>query len=233
VREYTLDALNGGNGSGVRGKETARWGNEIRFSAHLAILLLIGGLGPATAADRRPIDTIHSRVLVQVYTTGLFSFFAHDHRIEAPIASGHVELGEHPSVELRFEARDLRVLDPELPADTREEIQQTMLGPKVLDAARYKEILFVSKHVTSAGRQGWRVEGNLTLHGQTHPVTLDVNATGGVYQGSIEIQQSDFGIPPLRLARGAVKVKDAVQIRFNIRLEDSAHPIDQKTGGIT
>jgi polyisoprenoid-binding protein YceI len=214
------------------GKETAWWERGIRLRAHLAILLLLGSLAPATAADRRPIDTGHSRVFVRVYKTGLFSALAHDHRIEAPIASGSVELGEHAAVELKFETRNLRVLDPEVPADTRQQIQESMLGPKVLDAARYPEILFVSKGVTSTGRGNWRVDGNLTLHGQTHPVSLDVSETGGVYEGSVEIQQSDFGITPLRIAGGTVKVKDAVKIRFEIRLENSAQPNERKTSRI-
>ena len=214
------------------GKETDRWGKEIRLRLHLAILLLFGSLAPGAAADRRPIDATHSRVLVMVYKTGLFSALAHDHRIEAPIGSGSVDLGEYPSVQLRFEARHLRVLDPEVPGNTRQEIQQTMLGPKVLDAERYPEIHFVSKRVTSTGQQSWRVDGNLTLHGQTHPVTLDVTETAGVYQGSVEIQQRDFGITPIRIAGGTVKVKDTVRIRFEIRLEDSAQTNERKASRI-
>lgn len=214
------------------GEETDRKEQDIRFRAHLAILLLLGGLGPATGAERRPIDTIHSRVLVLVSKTGLFSALAHDHRIDAPIASGGILLGEHASVELKFETRDMRVLDPELPDDTRQKIQQTMLGPKVLDAERYPEVLFVSTRVTSIGQDSWRVAGNLTLHGQTHPVTLDVNESGGAYSGTAEIQQSDFGITPLRLAKGTVKVKDEVQIRFDIRLQGSAASDERKTSRI-
>jgi len=160
-------------------------------------------------------------VVVQVDKTGFFSVFAHNHRIDAPITSGSVELGEHASVELTIATRDLRVLDPEVPADTRAEIQQTMLGPKVLDAPRYPEIRFISARVASTGPQTWRISGQLTLHGQTHPVVLDVSEDGGVYHGSAEILQSDFGITPIRIAGGTVKVKDAVRIRFDVRLKSS------------
>lgn len=194
--------------------------------------MLLGSLGPSTTVDRHPIDTSHSRVLVLVSKTGLFSALAHDHRIDAPIASGSVRLGEHVSVELKFKTRDLRVLDPEVPDDTRQEIQETMLGPKVLDAGRYPEIDFASTGVTKTGRDSWRIAGNLTLHGRTHPVTLDVNESGGAYSGTAEILQSDFGIAPLRIARGTVKVKDGVQIRFDIRLEGSAASNERKTSRI-
>jgi polyisoprenoid-binding protein YceI len=171
-------------------------------------------------------------VFVHVFKTGFFSLIAHDHRIVAPIAGGTVTLGEHPSVAVTIDTGNLRVLDPELPADTREEIEQTMLGPKVLDAERYPAIRFASNRVTVTGQQSWRVAGSLTLHGRTRPVTLRVVESDGVYKGAVEIRQSDFGITPVRIARGVVSVKDAVRIRFEIRLEDSAREKEAKTGGI-
>jgi hypothetical protein len=195
---------------------------EIRFKRHLAILFLLGSLAPATKAGQRPIDTDRSRVIVRVYRSGLFAVFAHDHQIDAPIASGSVRTGEGASVELSFETSSLRVLDPELSADTRTEIRDTMLGPKVLDAPRYPEIHFVSDHVTSNGPRAWRVKGMLTLHGQTHPVVVDVSEKEGGYQGSVKIKQSDFGITPIRIAGGTVRVKEDVEIRFDIRLKASA-----------
>lgn len=193
---------------------------DIRFWPHLAILLLLGSLAPATTADQHPIDTSRSHVIVHVNRSGLFSIFAHNHQIDAPIASGKVELGEDASVELSIEAGSLRVLDPELSADTRGEIQQTMLGPKVLDAPRYPEIRFVSDRVTRAGTDEWRINGKLMLHGKTHPVVFEVTEKDGVYRGSVKLKQTDFGITPIRFAGGTVRVKDDVKIRFDIRLKD-------------
>lgn len=194
---------------------------DIRFKRQLAILFLLGNLAPAIKADQLPIDTDRSRVVVRVYRSGLFAMFAHDHQIEAPIDSGSVRMGGNPSVELRFETSHLRVLDPELSADTRAEIQDTMLGPKVLDAPRYPEIRFVSDHITTDGPGEWRVRGKLTLHGQTHPVVVDVSEKDGSYQGSVKIKQLDFGISPIRIVGGTVRVKDDVEIRFEIRLHAS------------
>ncbi|MDE3136047.1 MAG: YceI family protein [Acidobacteriota bacterium] len=204
----------------------------IRFKGQFAILLLLASLAPAVAAARRPVDATHSRVLVDVSKSGFLSVFAHDHSIQAPIASGYVDSGQRAAVELRFETGNLRVLDPELPADTRQEIEQTMLGSKVLDASQFPEILFVSRSVAGKGPGGWRVVGELTLHGQTHPVTLDVAESGGVYEGSVEIRQTDFGIKPIQLARGTVKVKDVVLIHFEIRLQVPAQSNERKTSKI-
>lgn len=194
------------------------------------LLLLVAGRVPAQTGQRHPIDTARSRVFVHVFKSGFFSVLAHDHRIVAPIAGGSVTLGKHPAVELTIATSDLRVLDPELPSVTREEIEQTMLGPKVLDAKRFPTIQFASSGVTVTGPENWRVVGRLTLHGRTRPVTLRVVETDSVYKGSVEIRQSDFGITPVRIARGVVSVKDAVRIRFEIRLEGSAQEQDKTMG---
>jgi polyisoprenoid-binding protein YceI len=188
----------------------------------LVTVLLLASVVSGATADRRPIDTSRSHVLVRVYKAGLFSGFAHNHEIEAPIASGSVEPGAAAGVTLRIDAARLRVLDPEVSSGTRAEIQRTMLGPKVLDAARFPEIRFQSQQVTATGGGHWRIQGRLTLHGETRPVTLEAAETGGAYRGAVSLRQTDFGITPIRLAGGTVRVKDRVRIEFEIRLGDSA-----------
>jgi hypothetical protein len=184
--------------------------------------LLLGSAVTGPAADRRSIAIGQSHVLIRVYKAGLFSAFAHNHQIEAPIAAGSVELSEPRSVSLRFESDRLKVLDPEVSPATRADIQRTMLGPKVLDAVRYAEIRFQSRRVEETGADRWRVEGELTLHGKTRPVTMEVVEAGGVYRGAAKLRQSDFGIQPIRIAGGTVRVKDELRIEFAIRLGDSA-----------
>jgi len=93
-----------------------------------------------------------------------------------------------------------------------------MHGPQVLDADRYPEIHFRSTTVEPNGADHWRVSGNLDLHGQTHPVTADVTLKDGVYQGSAILKQTAFGITPVTVAGGTVKVKDEVRIEFQISL---------------
>jgi hypothetical protein len=39
---------------------------------------------------------------------------------------------------------------------------------------------------------------------------------GGHYRGSASFKQSNFGISPIRIAGGTVKVKDEVKIEFDI-----------------
>jgi polyisoprenoid-binding protein YceI len=157
---------------------------------------------------------------VRVFKNGFFSAFAHNHEIEAPIDGGEVSESGTLSVELRVDARKLRVLDPEASAGTRAQIQQTMEGPQVLDTGRFPEIHFQSTSVEPKGTDEWLVQGNLDLHGQTHPITVDVALRDGRYRGTVTLKQTAFGIKPVTIAGGTVKVKDEVRVEFEIGLGD-------------
>jgi polyisoprenoid-binding protein YceI len=154
---------------------------------------------------------------VRVYKAGVLSAFGHDHEIAAPIAGGKVDSAAH-TVELHTNASALRVRDPKVSEKDRDEIQTTMLGPDVLDAGRFPEIVFRSTAVEPMGTGSWKVQGTLTLHGQTQPVTAEVRETAGRYVGNSLFKLTDFGIKPVRIAGGAVKVKDEIRIEFDIQL---------------
>ena len=155
---------------------------------------------------------------VYVYKTGILSGLAHNHEIEAPIEWGEVNDSERPSVELRVDSSKLRVLDPEASDGTRATIQATMQGAEVLDADHFPEIHFQSTGVETNGTDHWVIHGNLDLHGQTHPISFEVTLKDGLYMGTAVLNQSGFGITPVRLAGGAVKVKDEIKVAFSIAL---------------
>jgi len=62
------------------------------------------------------------------------------------------------------------------------------------------------------------VTGSLTLHGEKRPVTVTVSQKNGHYTGALSIRQTDFGIKPVKVAGGTVKVKDELRIEFDIAL---------------
>src|SRR5262249_34589876 len=74
---------------------------------------------PGAAAERRPIDVEHSTLTVLVFKSGLFSAFADDHVISAPIASGSISDDAPLGVEVKVRSADLKVLDPDLSASKR------------------------------------------------------------------------------------------------------------------
>jgi len=62
------------------------------------------------------------------------------------------------------------------------------------------------------------MRGELTLHGQTRPVAVDVSSRAGHYTGQATLKQTEFGMKPVSLLGGTVKVKDAVRIEFDIQV---------------
>lgn len=178
-----------------------------------AVLLLT--LASRSRAESSPVDLEHSTLTIRVFKSGLFSGFAHDHEITAQLSSGLID-PTALSVELHFDARKLKVLDPDVPVDDRAKIQKTMLSDKVLDASHFTEIVFRSRSVKSSGGNAYSVEGDLSLHGVTHPLTLSVSMENGHYKGSVKLKQTDFGITPISLFGGSVKVKDVIEISFDI-----------------
>jgi polyisoprenoid-binding protein YceI len=187
---------------------------------HLSALLVTAALaaGPVRG-EMRTIDGKRSTVTVHVGKSGVFSAFGDNHEIRAPIASGTVDDGPQPSVDLTIDARGMTVLDPKLAPEKRAEVQKKMLGPDVLDVERYAAIRFRSKSVTRAENGRWRVAGVLELRGTSAPVAFDVTAADGRVQGSVKVSQKAFGIPPISAAGGTVKVRDEVQIDFDVFVE--------------
>ena len=188
-----------------------------RSNLNAAVWLLLAITLPRAAqAQKRVIDSQRSTMKVAVYKSGLFSAFAHDHQILAPISDGSVDDSGNVSVELVIDTRKLKVLDPGISDKDRSEIQSRMLSPEVLDASRYPEIHFQSVEVKEAADSRWTVRGNLALHGQVQPLAIEVSEQGGRYRGSLLLKQSDYGIKPVSIAGGTVKVKDTVRIDFEI-----------------
>jgi polyisoprenoid-binding protein YceI len=182
----------------------------------VVLLQSLLSIGMASSAQR-PIDAAHSIITIRVFKAGVFSALGHDHEIAAPVAGGFVDTAAR-SVEVRVHAPALRVHDAKVSDEDRTKIQTTMVGPEVLDAERYSEIVFRSKRAEAAGADSWTVHGDLTLHGQTHPVDVEVRETGGRYRGTARFRQTEFGIKPIKVAGGAVRVKDEIRVEFDIQL---------------
>jgi polyisoprenoid-binding protein YceI len=191
---------------------------KLTYRVPLHLLTLVALCAIVAHAQQRAIDTAKSEMTVRVYKAGVLSAFGHDHEIAAPIAGGSVDTGAH-RVELRVNASVLRVRDPGASEKDRAEIQKTMLGPDVLDVERHHEIVFRSTGAEKSGEGVWRVNGTLTVHGESRPVVVEVRERDGRYVGSARLKQSEFGIKPIKVAGGTVKVKDEIRVDFNIQLE--------------
>ena len=195
----------------------------------LRIITVVCGLALAvpSSAEERVIDTNRSTVTVRVFKAGLFRAFADDHLIQAPLLDGSLDPAI-PHVQVVIDARRMRVLDPGLSARDRQDVQARMLGPDVLDVNRFQWISFHSITIQQLDAGGWQVRGEMELHGQIRPMTVDVFLENGHYKGSATLRQSDFGIAPISIMGGTVKVRDEVRVDFDIAVtERSAAASDQ------
>jgi polyisoprenoid-binding protein YceI len=180
----------------------------------LAAASLVCVLG--MSAQQHNVDTQKSTLTIHVGKTGAFSAFGHEHEVRAPIHSGTADTGSHPAVEIHVNAPELRVIGKDDSEKDRAEVQKTMLGPEVLDSEHHQEIVFKSTGAEPAGQGKWTLRGNLTLRGQTRPVTVQVTLKDGRYTGEATLKQTDFGIKPP--GKAGVRAKDEVKIEFDVRL---------------
>lgn len=106
-------------------------------------------------------------------------------------------------------------------------LDKQLLGPQFLDAAKYPRITFVASKVNPAGKDHFKVEGELTVHGVTRPVTLDVtlNKSGSYpmidapalgFGGNATFNRSAFGV-----GYGVPMVGDALQVTITAEAIES------------
>jgi polyisoprenoid-binding protein YceI len=113
--------------------------------------------------------------------------------------------------------------------DTRVEKRDGHLkSPDFLDVAKYPTITFNSTKVEADGPGKWKVTGDLTLHGVTKPVVLEVEANGAPIHdpmgntragasATTKIKRSDFGLTWNKvLESGGVMVGDEVAISIDV-----------------
>jgi polyisoprenoid-binding protein YceI len=118
------------------------------------------------------IDRVHTEVkfkakhLVVSTITGEFKKF--DAQVES-------DKDDFSDAKINFEA-DVNSIN------TRNEQRDGHLkSPDFFDAANYPKLTFVSKEVKKNGSNEYEVDGNLTIHGITKPVKLDV-----IYNGLVK-----------------------------------------------
>lgn len=100
-----------------------------------------------------------------------------------------------------------------------------------LDVAKYPTIAFRSKHIEAAGAGNLKVMGDLTIHGVTREVVLDVEGPSAVIKdpmgnsrmgasASTKINREDFGV-----GSASPMVGDEVQIVIDVELvQHNGHP---------
>jgi polyisoprenoid-binding protein YceI len=177
-------------------------------------------------AEQYAIDPGMSRFTIRAFASGMFSALGHSPTLAVRDFSGEAQFApgtlEAACLTLKIKADSLTVQDDVSDKDRRE-IERTM-NQQVLESARYPEIVFkttsVSADKSGDNRFALKLAGELTLHGVTkpQPVSAQVMIVGNTLRahGEFSVLQTSYGIKPVSIAGGAVKLKDELKCTFDI-----------------
>lgn len=180
-------------------------------------------LAPAAGALELPpagpwmIDPVHSTVVATARHLGIASIKARFSEVTGRIMVGRP--AERSSVQARIEAAAI---------DTGVKMRDDHLrSPDFLDVERYPMIVFESTELRQRGADTWSLAGDLTLHGQSRPVELDLTYSGygpdpwggvrAAFHAETQLHRNDFAINYNAMVRaGIAAVGTTVKIELDI-----------------
>ncbi|MFO1242774.1 MAG: YceI family protein [Rickettsiales bacterium] len=118
------------------------------------------------------IDPSHATLIFKLNHLGFSNYTARFTGVDANLKFDPKN-PKASSVNATIDANSLTLDNP--PPGFTDELR----GDKWLDTKKYPKITFVSKSVDVTGANTGRITGDLTLHGKTHPVTLETTFNGG------------------------------------------------------
>jgi polyisoprenoid-binding protein YceI len=172
------------------------------------------------------IDKSSSNFTVRAFATGMLSSFGHSPTFSIRNFEGQLEFSpddpSKASLKFQVKADSLEIMD-DIKSKDRQEMESTM-NQSVLESAKYPDIAFATTSVATTqlgeGRYQANLNGNLTLHGMTRPVTIPAQVTllGDMLRsgGSFSLMQTNFGINLVSVAGGTLKLKDELKFTFDI-----------------
>jgi len=175
---------------------------------------------------RYRVDASRSRLAVQAFAKGLLSAFGHNPRLAVHSFEGEAEFdpAAPDAAWARMSARaDSLFVSDDISEKDRIEIERVTRG-ELLESSRYPEIVFQSARVASSrvaeGRYQLRITGELSLRGASRELAIEAMITfeGDELraQGGFRLRLTDFDIRPFSVAGGLLKLKDEVQLSFDI-----------------
>jgi len=185
----------------------------LTFRVITAFALCASPLFTLAAPVPYTVDTVHSRVSFTVNHLG-FSNSAGAFHVADTTVLFDVDNWSRSSVDVRMPVDSLDLGDLKW--------QTHILSADFLDAAKYPDINFQSTAVESTGNGQGKLRGNLTIHGVTKPVVLDLRlnkagehpmrktpAVG--FTATTVVHRSEFGV-----AAYVPAVADEVEVRIEI-----------------
>ncbi|HEX4336520.1 MAG TPA: YceI family protein [Polyangiaceae bacterium] len=185
----------------------------------LAPALLL--LGTIAHAEPWTFDAAHSRVGFSVRHMMVSSVDGRFHDVKANVDLDDKNLPKS-TVEFTIAASSIDTAN----ADRDKHLK----SPDFFDVAKFPNLTFKSTKITAAGKNKYKVTGDLTIRDQTKPVTLDVTLTDAVanpwgkmvrgVEATGKLNRHDFGLNWNKtLDKGGVLVADEVKLDISGELD--------------
>ncbi len=193
----------------------------------LAVLTGTVSLASAPATVTYNLDPSQSKFMAHANRSGLLWFKGHSHHLAASDFSGQVELTPETitpaSLRLVVKAASLHETGADF-TEPQKQIINKELKDIVLHPDQYPDITFQSTNVTAkrlgGDRYDVKINGNLTLHGVTRPITIPATVTlkGGTLRavGKFSIDRDDYKVKATSAFHGMVRVDDDIKFDFDM-----------------
>ncbi len=183
----------------------------------LALTLAILMSGPCWAADYQ-IDPTHSSVVFKVKHFGISSVPGRFGEVGGKFSFDPAKI-EASKAEATISVMSINTMDAKRDDHLR--------SPDFLDVSKFSTISFKTTKVEKVSDSAFKALGELTIHGVTKPVTLDVTYGGAAkdpwgkeraaFEARAVINRKDFGLTWSKtLETGGLVVGDDVQITLEI-----------------
>jgi polyisoprenoid-binding protein YceI len=164
----------------------------------LILMACLGGslLASSSQAQQIVLSPPSSRVELRIYGMGLLPFdgnFARFHGL------------------MRYDAANpnkcqvVLEIEPASLAMSNDSLRELIVGPDFIDVAQFPQLAF------HGGCEGDTVAGDLTLHGQTHPFTLDLERSTHGMVATGRLRRAEWGLTARPLMGGST-----IRIRVEI-----------------
>lgn len=169
-------------------------------------------------------DGSQIELFVFTFKEGLLSKVAHDLKIKAKsldvsVDGDHVHASIDPQgLEIVCARKDGRDAHGTLSGGDKRKIIKSM-HEDVLHSKRHPAVTFHGT-IESREKDGFEitalsVQGELSLHGATKPLTLSFAREGSRMVAKATLHQPDFGIKPFEAMFGTLKVKAGIEVQIS------------------
>lgn len=152
----------------------------------------------ATSASAEPktwkLDPVHCMALFRIHHVGAGQFWGMFDGV-----TGTIVWPENGDEAPEFKV----VVDVESVHSGTEKLDRTIMSPQFFNAKEFEDITFVSTGGKKVSDGIWEATGDLTMHGETRPITAMIELTGVAgnpvqkkvgFEAAFTVKRSDFGM---------------------------------------